>query len=82
MVAKTAVMFTRGYATAPYGTPLQWLVRSKYQNGLEMVCSDKRPSLEYISNNVTARFKKCKQLFEYQHLLLLEISGGQSSNLY
>jgi len=25
---------------------------------------------------------KCKQLFEYQHLLYLEISGGQSSYLY
>jgi hypothetical protein len=32
--------------------------------------------------NGTARFKKCKQLFEYQHLLYLETSGGQSSNLY
>ncbi len=32
--------------------------------------------------NGGARFKKCKQLFEYQHLLLLETSGGRSSNLY
>jgi hypothetical protein len=28
--------------------------------------------------NGTAQFKKCKQLFEYQHLLLLEASGGKS----
>jgi len=27
-------------------------------------------------------FKKCKKWFEYQHLLYLETSGGQSSNLY
>jgi hypothetical protein len=26
--------------------------------------------------NGTAHFKKCKTLFEYQHLLLLETSGG------
>jgi hypothetical protein len=32
--------------------------------------------------NGTAHFKKCKQLFENQHLLLLETSGGQSSNPY
>jgi hypothetical protein len=25
---------------------------------------------------------KCKQLFEYQHILLIETPGGQSSNLY
>jgi hypothetical protein len=31
--------------------------------------------------NGTVRFKKCKQLFVYQHLLL-ETSGVQSSNLY
>jgi hypothetical protein len=31
-------------------------------------------------NNST--FKKCKQLFEYQHLLLLETSGGQCTNVY
>jgi len=29
----------------------------------------------------TASFKKCKQLFEYQHSYL-ETSGGRSSNLY
>jgi hypothetical protein len=29
-----------------------------------------------------ARFKKCKQLFEYQHLHLLRDIGGESSNLY
>jgi hypothetical protein len=34
-------------------------------------------------SNGTAHFKKCKQLFEYQHLpLLIGTSGGQSSNLY
>jgi hypothetical protein len=27
-------------------------------------------------------FKKCKQLFEYQHLLLLRDTGGRSYNLY
>ncbi len=32
-------------------------------------------------NNGTAHFKKRKQLFEYQNLLL-ETSGGKSSNLY
>jgi hypothetical protein len=32
--------------------------------------------------NGTAHLKKCKQLFEYQHLIYLETSGGQSSNLY
>jgi hypothetical protein len=31
--------------------------------------------------NGTTHFRKCKQLFEYQHLLL-ETSGDQSSNLY
>jgi len=30
----------------------------------------------------TAHFKKCKQLFQYQHLPLLETSGGQISNMY
>jgi hypothetical protein len=25
--------------------------------------------------------KKCKEMFEYQHLLLLKTSGGQSSDL-
>ena len=34
------------------------------------------------SNNGRAHFKKCEQLFEYQHLLLIQTSGGQSSNLY
>jgi hypothetical protein len=29
-----------------------------------------------------AHFKKCKQLFEYQHLLLLRNICGQRSNLY
>ncbi len=34
-------------------------------------------------HNGTAHFKKCKQLFDYQHLLFLrETSGGQSSHLY
>ncbi len=34
-------------------------------------------------DNGTTHFKKCKQLFEYLHLLLLrDIYGGQSSNLY
>jgi hypothetical protein len=35
-----------------------------------------------MASNGTTHFKKRKQLFEYQHLLLLEIYGGQSSNLY
>jgi hypothetical protein len=30
----------------------------------------------------TAHIKKCKQLFQYQHLLLLRDSGGKSFNLY
>jgi hypothetical protein len=32
--------------------------------------------------NGTAHFLKCKQLFEYLHLLLLRTSGGQNSNPY
>ncbi len=32
--------------------------------------------------NGTARFTKCKQLFEYHIYSYLETSGGQSSNLY
>jgi hypothetical protein len=35
------------------------------------------------AQNGKAHFKKCKQLFEYQHLLFLrDIWWGQSSNLY
>ncbi len=30
-----------------------------------------KKGLEFYKCNGTARFKKCKQLFEYQHLLLL-----------
>jgi hypothetical protein len=35
--------------------------------------------VDYVNNGtaVTACFKNCKQLFEYQHLLLLRESGGQ-----
>ncbi len=36
----------------------------------------------YFSTNERARFNKCKQLFQYQHLLFLETSGGRSSNQY
>jgi hypothetical protein len=38
-------------------------------------------SITIIICNRTNHFKKCKQFFEYQHLLL-EISDDQSSNLY
>jgi hypothetical protein len=31
--------------------------------------------------NGTARFEKCKQLFEYQHLLLFRDIGGESYHL-
>jgi hypothetical protein len=35
-----------------------------------------------IANGAT-RLKKCKKIFEYQHIYsYLETSGGQSSNLY
>jgi len=37
------------------------------------------PTIVY---NGTVLFKKCKHLFEYQHLLLFETTGGQSSYLY
>jgi hypothetical protein len=37
------------------------------------------PLFIYNKTNGTAHFKKCKQLFQYQHL---EASGGQSSYLY
>jgi hypothetical protein len=34
-------------------------------------------------DNGTTHFKKCNQLLEHQHLLLLrDIYGGESSNLY
>jgi hypothetical protein len=33
-------------------------------------------------DNGTARFEKCKQLFEYKHLFLLRDIWGQSSSLY
>ncbi len=32
--------------------------------------------------NGTAHFKKCKWLFEYQHLLLPQVSGGQKVLMY
>jgi hypothetical protein len=44
---------------------------------------DKDPRLLCRGINGSVHFKKCKQLFEYQHLLLLrETSVGQNSNLY
>jgi hypothetical protein len=37
--------------------------------------------LRFCSFNGTARFKKCKQLFEYKNLLLHQVtSDGQRSN--
>jgi hypothetical protein len=44
--------------------------------------SDKHSSLQWYRINGTAHFKKRKQLFECQHLLYLDTSGGQSSNPY
>jgi hypothetical protein len=48
------------------------------QFGLRILFSVVTP----IGFNGTALFKKCVELFEYQHFFLLETSGGQSFHLY
>jgi hypothetical protein len=58
--------------------------RPKFCRGLSK-SSKVKAKINEIQENGTARFNKRKQLFEYQHLLLvrgLETSGGQSSNAY
>ncbi len=60
--------FAAQYITAVYRMPQVWTrVNENYH---------------LILFNGTAHFTKCKQLFEYQHLLLLRDIRGQSSNLY
>jgi hypothetical protein len=47
---------------------------------MELIDNDKHSRLLRI--NRTVRFKKCKQLFDYQLYSYLETSGGQNSHLY
>ncbi len=35
----------------------------------------------YIPYQMASALRQCKQLFEYEHLILLKTPGGESSNL-
>jgi len=48
---------------------------------LKCFCTFRFSENIYAHLSGTSHFKNCKQLFENQHLLLLESSGGQSCNL-